>query len=352
MDVSTDATYEGPRVRRAIRGLVVFLVIVTIVLSLLRSLTSASPYVELGSGPVVNLAHGSSSQISLTTVDAVRLSWGGYFLAKALGKGDNIALYSTTDTPLLDAANVQAMKAAKQDAALVAVYAVTGKTPMRYTGARVEYVLPGLPAQRDGILPGDVIITVNGIRPKSIKGVGTLLQSTHGRSVTLGILRGEELLSLTTTPRLHTGSWKIGVGIIPLEQISWKSLPRPLATGPIVGPSGGLMFTLTYINKLSTGRLSSVPLAGTGTIDESGGVGAIGGVGYKVRGAIASGAKVFFVPSANAHQARQVAAGHIKVVSVNSVGDALHWLCTHGATSSVCHKTGLYHRLNVLLRTP
>jgi len=103
------------------------------------------------------------------------------------------------------------------------------------------------------------------------------------------------------------------------------------------GPSAGLMLTLTFIDALSSGQLSSGgPVAGTGTIDPAGQTGPIGGVQYKVVAAAGAGARVFFVDDIDAPAARAAAPAGLPVVAVGSVTDALRWLCGHGATSSIC----------------
>jgi PDZ domain-containing protein len=68
-------------------------------------------------------------------------------------------------------------------------------------------------------------------------------------------------------------------------------------------------------------------VAGTGTIDLNGKVGAIGGVQQKVAGAERAGAEYFLVPADNYADAAAVAS-HIKVVKVSTVQDALAFLRT------------------------
>ena len=64
------------------------------------------------------------------------------------------------------------------------------------------------------------------------------------------------------------------------------------------GPSGGLMLTLAIYNKLTDSNLSNGrKIVGTGTIDQNGNVGEIGGVKYKLNGAVKAHADIFLVPS-------------------------------------------------------
>lgn len=336
--------------RQAWKALAIFLIVSTVILGALRGLTAPSPYVSLSSGPVVGLTSGKS--ISLTTVNAARLSWGGYFMAKLSGQGANLVPYSEISSPAVVAQDTAAMAAAKLDAGVIAVYAVTGKLPDKFYGANVINTVSGMPAKKDGVLPGDLITRLDGRSPRSLADMIAMIQKMKGAPVILSILRGQEHISIKVIPVRKGRDWKIGVGLVAVTHIDKKDLPPSAATGSVEGPSAGLMLTLADISDLSTGELSAVPIAGTGTIDIDGGVGAIGGVAYKVAGAISAGAKVFFVPSGNYKAALRASGGHIEVVGVNGVGDALKWLCGHGATSSVCASKGLYSRLATLLRPP
>ena len=64
------------------------------------------------------------------------------------------------------------------------------------------------------------------------------------------------------------------------------------------GPSGVLITTLSIYNQLVEEDITKgLTIAGTGTIDQDGNVGEIGGVEYKLMGAVSGGADVFLVPA-------------------------------------------------------
>lgn len=64
------------------------------------------------------------------------------------------------------------------------------------------------------------------------------------------------------------------------------------------GPSGGLMLTLSIYDQLIEEDITKGrKIAGTGTIDKDGNVGSIGGVKYKLAGAVKEGSDVFIVPN-------------------------------------------------------
>lgn len=76
----------------------------------------------------------------------------------------------------------------------------------------------------------------------------------------------------------------------------------------IGGPSAGMMYALGAIDKLTPeDETGGRTIAGTGTIDEKGAVGAIGGINLKLMGAKRDGATWFLAPKANCSQV----AGHV-----------------------------------------
>lgn len=67
-------------------------------------------------------------------------------------------------------------------------------------------------------------------------------------------------------------------------------------TDEIGGPSAGLMFSLEIYNQLTSEDLTKgYQIAGTGTIDEKGAVGPIGGIEQKIVAADKAGAEIFLL---------------------------------------------------------
>ncbi|KTS80421.1 ATP-dependent serine peptidase containing a PDZ domain protein, partial [Microbacterium testaceum] len=97
----------------------------------------------------------------------------------------------------------------------------------------------------------------------------------------------------------------------------------------IGGPSAGMMFALGIIDKMSPGDLTGGQhIAGTGTIDEQGQVGAIGGIRQKLYGARDAGATWFLAPSANCNEVVGHVPNGIRVFSVSTLSDSLKVLET------------------------
>lgn len=91
----------------------------------------------------------------------------------------------------------------------------------------------------------------------------------------------------------------------------------------IGGPSAGMIYSLGILNKINKYDITGgKTIAGTGTIDEKGNVGAIGGIQLKMLGAKRDGATWFLAPESNCDEV----AGHIpaglRVVKVATLDDA------------------------------
>ena len=96
------------------------------------------------------------------------------------------------------------------------------------------------------------------------------------------------------------------------------------------GPSGGFMLSLAIYNRLVPDDLTKGrKIVGTGTIDENGNVGIIGGIKYKVIGANSGKADIFFVPEANYEEAinfKNEKGYDLNIVKVKTLTDAIDYL--------------------------
>ncbi|MCQ0023768.1 PDZ domain-containing protein [Streptomyces somaliensis DSM 40738] len=93
------------------------------------------------------------------------------------------------------------------------------------------------------------------------------------------------------------------------------------------GPSAGLMFALGIVDKLTPGALTGGRfVAGTGTIDETGEVGPIGGIEMKLVGARKAGATYFLTPAANCPAAAAATPDGLRLVKVDTIADAVESL--------------------------
>ena len=118
------------------------------------------------------------------------------------------------------------------------------------------------------------------------------------------------------------------LGIDPQTQQDWDfPVDVTVHTQDIGGPSAGLAMTLGIIDKLSSGRLTGNRIvAATGTIDQYGNVGDVGGVAEKTIAVERAGATVFFVPSVELKTAESKATPQLHVYAVSSLNQVLRIL--------------------------
>jgi hypothetical protein len=92
----------------------------------------------------------------------------------------------------------------------------------------------------------------------------------------------------------------------------------------IGGPSAGMMFALAVVDKLSPGELNGGKfVAGTGTIEDDGSVGAIGGITHKAKAAAENGAELFLVPAGNCGEMRSASFDTMSIAKVDNLTDAV-----------------------------
>ncbi|WP_031085838.1 S16 family serine protease [Streptomyces sp. NRRL WC-3549] len=106
------------------------------------------------------------------------------------------------------------------------------------------------------------------------------------------------------------------------------SVDVTLHLADVGGPSAGLFFSLGIIDKLvgdgSGGDLTGGrTVAGTGTIDADGTVGAVGGVSLKTQAARRDGATVFLVPKAECAQAKAEKPDGLRLIPVTTLKSAV-----------------------------
>ena len=122
--------------------------------------------------------------------------------------------------------------------------------------------------------------------------------SGAGKPVTVVVRRGSSTERVELTPRASGKRAVVGVQIGTGYDFPFEVSVR--LGQNIGGPSAGLMFSLGVYDTLTPGSLTGgADIAGTGTIDEDGRVGPIGGIQQKIVAAHRAGARLFFVPPGN-----------------------------------------------------
>ncbi|MBU8907130.1 SepM family pheromone-processing serine protease [Desertibacillus haloalkaliphilus] len=236
------------------------------------------------------------------------------------------------------------MMTSSQEAAKIVAYTHAGKQiDYDYRGVLVTSTIEGMPAEEHLQLE-DRIIAVDGEHIQTTDELLALLgDKAIGDNVHLTVNRNEEefdvTLSVAPFPKEYgaeEGAGGIGIAYPVTDRSLLLDPDVSIDTDQIGGPSAGLMFSLQIYNKLIEEDITKgYPIAGTGTINEEGVVGSIGGVKQKVVAADRAGAHVFFAPNeggrvgSNYEQAVEAAddiGTHMKIVPVDTFEDALSYL--------------------------
>jgi Lon-like protease len=191
------------------------------------------------------------------------------------------------------------------------------------TRVMVDELSPGSPAK--GLLrPGDILLEVDGT---SVTGGAQLreLVTAHeaGETVRLVVERGDKRVTtkVTTIPAPEDG--RAIVGVTTRDDADYPFTVK-IKLEDVGGPSAGLMFALGIVDKLTPGSMTAgAYVAGTGTIDDAGKVGRIGGIAQKMVGARDAGATVFLAPAGNCADAVDVVPDGLRLVRVDSLDSAV-----------------------------
>ena len=174
------------------------------------------------------------------------------------------------------------------------------------------------------LAPGDFIDSVNGEKITDIDQLGVAIQNYDGTPIRVGITRDDKASVVQVSPKKVDGRFYLGV------YVDFKyDFPFRIAVdlGDVGGPSAGTMFALGMIDNLTPGALvGDRSVAGTGTIDELGEVGPIGGIVQKLYSAKNAGATVFLAPAENCAETVGKVPSGLSVYRISKLSDAVELL--------------------------
>ncbi len=320
------------------RGFTVLVGAALVVLLFLGIQAAPVPYVALGPGPTVNTlgtadghqvievsnapTSASAGQLRLVTVsvadeitvlDAIR----GWFSSDEAVVPRELIYPPDLTQEQVDQQNAQDFKDSQTSAETAALRKLG--YPVHVT---VAEVVEGAPAAGK-LSVGDEITTIDGQAATSGQKLQEVIRAKPvGTALTIGYVRANQAGTVSiTTAAGPDGSPRIGVGY---ENRQPHPFTVKIDLDKIGGPSAGLMFALGIIDKLDpTDLTGGLLIAGTGTIDDEGRVGPIGGIPQKLVAAKSANAKFFLTPEANCAEAVANAQPGLPLVRVTDIDNAL-----------------------------
>ncbi|WP_369390349.1 PDZ domain-containing protein [Streptomyces sp. CG1] len=230
---------------------------------------------------------------------------------------------------------------------VVALLATVAFAPLPFVVAQ-----PGMTANVLGANKGEPVITISGVETRTTNGqlrMTTIVATGPNASVKLSdVIDGWFRTDQVVVPR--EAVYPSGEGAKQIEQHNAEQMKQSqddataaalkylgdnpdkvkvtLKLADVGGPSAGLLFTLGIIDKLdgdgSGGDLTGGrTIAGTGTIDADGKVGAVGGLALKTQAARRDGATVFLVPKTECSDAKAALPTGLRLVPVTTLKSAV-----------------------------
>jgi Lon-like protease len=228
------------------------------------------------------------------------------------------------DSTEIDKENAALMDRSKETASVVALREVGYE--IEPSGVEVTQVVAGTPA--DGKLrAGDRILDADGRAVASTEEVrAAITRHEIGERVAFRIDRDDTEKNVSVQVREADGQPRVGI----LLRDLFPDLPVKVSIetqNNIGGPSAGLMFTLSIIDKLTPEDLTGGRrIAGTGEIALDGGVLPVGGVAEKLIAVRRLGVTTFLIPAENCDSVRGQVPDGLRLVKVSTVNDALRFL--------------------------
>ncbi|MFD9127847.1 hypothetical protein [Kitasatospora sp. NPDC059571] len=229
---------------------------------------------------------------------------------------------------------------------VAALFAVTAFVPLPFTLTQ-----PGVTVDTLGQYQGVEVIRITGTPTRATTGqlrVTTISATNAGQEISFwtalnawvrpdqAVLPSEAVYpqdnpgkAVQETTRQMTESQNSATAAaLAYLHLSPEQVKVTLDLGDIGGPSAGQMLSLGIIDKiagdghggdLTGGRV----VAGTGTIDDQGIIGAVGGIPLKTRAAARDGATVFLVPTEECADAKVDTPAGLRLIPVRTLADAV-----------------------------
>ena len=155
---------------------------------------------------------------------------------------------------------------------------------------------------------GDIIKEVDGIKVNTLDDLSKVLETKEENDkINFKIIRNGKTQEKTGILFESEGKKIIGLYLTNVIKVKTNKEIEFNYKGNESGASGGLMSTLEIYNRIVKEDITKgLKIAGTGTINLDGTVGEIGGVKYKLRGAVKKKADVFIVPEGNYEEALEI----------------------------------------------
>lgn len=191
-----------------------------------------------------------------------------------------------------------------------------------------------MPEAKTGIKTGDELVSIEDVIITAMDDVRNIVKSHNaGDKLNVVVKRNDKEEQVSAT--IYEEDGELYIGIVASFVIELETNPKVNLNfkESETGPSGGLMTALAIYDSLTEYDLTNgLKIIGTGTMERDGSVGSIGGVKYKLAGAVKKKADIFLVPAGeNYEEVIKIAKERnykIKIVPIETFSEAVDYLMT------------------------
>lgn len=305
-------------------------------------MTTPVPYYICVSGGTIDVgdrleiedSYSEKGSFNLAYVSQLRGTIPTYLLSYIISSWERIGVgsYQITEDETMEEINnrdIMYLNDANQSAIIVA-YNKAGKTVSINSHHYLIYFVD--PKANNDIMVGDELLGVDDMNTVDLDTFKEYVNSKNiGDEITLKLKRNNKEMEIKTTIFEEEGIKYVGLAFF--DMIDYETDPdiKLKFKDSETGPSGGLTLSLAIYNKLIEEDITNeLKIVGTGTIDIAGNVGTIGGVKYKLMGAVKAKADVFIVPNGENYEEciklQKEKDYDIKIIGVSTFDDALEKL--------------------------
>lgn len=312
-----------------------FLIFITIIFSVKLPYTIDAPggYINVTEKVDISNAYESEGTFNMAYVSGIDATIPTLVYALInpnwdVSKNKDILLENDTVEDLFFR-NKLALKEANNNAIIVA-YSKAGR---EYDIKKRDFYIAYLDKAADTNLQvGDLITQVDGKTITSKEEIADIISKKNiGETIEFNVSNNNKEQKKTATVQNMNDSKVVGIVVYEILELDTNPKIEIKNEKSESGPSGGLMTALAVYNALIEEDITKGnTIVGTGTIDSQGNVGSIGGVKYKLLGAVKNKAKIFIVPNgenySEALELKEKNNYDIEIVGVSTFEETLNFL--------------------------
>ena len=314
--------------------IILFIVILIAICPLPYYIYTSGGTININDRVIIDNSYKSEGSLNLAYVSQIRATIPSFLVSYVIPnwereKIDNYKASSkesdkdieVRDKLYLEESNLNALKVA---------YNAAGKTlDIKNNKYHIVYVDDKV---EEDIKVGDVILKADGSDIVDLKDYKALVDSKdYGDTIKLELLRNNKELTVDVKVRKIDDRKLTGISLVNIYEYTADPSIKFKFDKNESGSSGGLMLALSIYDKLTPDDLTKgKKIVGTGTIDSDGKVGEIGGVKYKLMGAVKAKASVFLAPKGENYneciKLQKEKNYKIKILEIDTFEDALNKL--------------------------